>query len=101
MSQRDEVLHFRDVFTNEANLKNLMEVYFCDVFTRPLSKQVRLCADITCLKHETDELVEYLSRHMETLRCGQPAGMTTNLSSLETVGCVDSQPDRSYAKARE
>jgi hypothetical protein len=41
-----------------------------------LGKQVLSCADITCLKHETDELVEYLSRHMETLRCGQPAGMT-------------------------
>ena len=47
-----------------------------------LGKQVLSCADITCLKHETDELVEYLSRHMETLRCGQPAGMTTNLFSL-------------------
>ncbi len=66
-----------------------------------LGKQVRSCADITCLRHETDELVEYLSRHMETLRRGQPAGMTTNLFSLETVGCVDSQPDCSDMVNRE
>jgi hypothetical protein len=38
---------------------------------------------------------------METLRCGQPAGMTTNLFSLETVGCVDSQPDCSDMVNRE
>ncbi len=52
-----------------------------------------ISTDITCIKHETDELVEYLSRPMERLRCGQLAGMTTNIFSLEAVGCVDSQPD--------
>ena len=40
LSQRDEVLHFRDVFTNEANLKHLMEVYFCDVITRPTHREI-------------------------------------------------------------
>ena len=38
--QRDTVLRFRDVLTNEANPKKMMGVYFCDVFTRPTHREI-------------------------------------------------------------